>query len=126
MRISGFDWDEGNVVHLALGHGIEAEEMSMPRRPSRAQQDLPKDYDRRRVLQEIEERPVEFALDEELRRAILKGQRARRLQNLSIKLDAAQIHALRKIATMKAIPYQTLIRQWLAEGIRRELRLGHS
>jgi predicted DNA binding CopG/RHH family protein len=78
------------------------------------------------VLQEIEERPVEFALDEELRRAILTGQRARRLQNLSIKLDAAQIHALRKIATMKAIPYQTLIRQWLAEGIRRELLLGHS
>lgn len=25
MRISGFEWDEGNVVHLALGHGIEAE-----------------------------------------------------------------------------------------------------
>jgi uncharacterized DUF497 family protein len=23
MRISGFDWDEGNVVRLALGHGIE-------------------------------------------------------------------------------------------------------
>ncbi len=26
MRISGFEWDEGNVVHLALGHGIEAAE----------------------------------------------------------------------------------------------------
>ena len=26
MRISGFEWDEDNVVHLALGHGIEAEE----------------------------------------------------------------------------------------------------
>ena len=26
MRISAFEWDEGNVVHLALGHGIEAEE----------------------------------------------------------------------------------------------------
>lgn len=25
MRISGFEWDDGNVVHLALGHGIEAE-----------------------------------------------------------------------------------------------------
>jgi len=47
-------------------------------------------------------------------------------ENLSFKLDAAQIHALRKIATMKAIPYQTLIRQWLAEGIRRELHLGQS
>lgn len=26
MRISGFEWDDGNVLHLALGHGIEAEE----------------------------------------------------------------------------------------------------
>ena len=84
-----------------------------------------KHYDRHGVLREIDERPVEFALDDELRRAILKRERARRLQNLSIKLDAAQIHALRKIATIKAIPYQTLIRQWLAEGIRKELRLGH-
>ena len=98
----------------------------MLRRPSRVQEGLPQYYDRRGALREIEERPVEFALDEELRRAIRKGERAQRLQNLSIKLDAAQIHALRKIATMKAIPYQTLIRQWLAEGIRRELRLGHS
>ena len=26
MRISGFDWDDGNMLHLALGHGIEPEE----------------------------------------------------------------------------------------------------
>jgi uncharacterized DUF497 family protein len=26
VRISGFEWDEGNVVRLALGHGIEVEE----------------------------------------------------------------------------------------------------
>jgi len=45
-------------------------------------------------------------------------------QNISVKLDPAQIQALRKIATMKSIPYQTLIRQWLAEGIRKELRLA--
>jgi uncharacterized DUF497 family protein len=25
VRISGFEWDEGNVLHLTLGHGIEAE-----------------------------------------------------------------------------------------------------
>jgi predicted DNA binding CopG/RHH family protein len=81
-------------------------------------------YERRGVLGEIDDRPVEFALDEELRRQILRGERARRLRNLSIKLDPAQIQALRKIATMKAVPYQTLIRQWLAEGIRRELRLA--
>ena len=26
MKISGFEWDDGNVLHLALGHGIEADE----------------------------------------------------------------------------------------------------
>lgn len=39
-------------------------------------------------------------------------------------IDPTQIQALRKIATMRSIPYQTLIRQWLAETIRRELRIG--
>ncbi len=26
MRISEFEWDDGNILHLALGHGIEPEE----------------------------------------------------------------------------------------------------
>lgn len=26
MRIAGFEWDDGNILHLALGHGIEPEE----------------------------------------------------------------------------------------------------
>ena len=26
MRISEFEWDEGNVLHLELGHGIKPEE----------------------------------------------------------------------------------------------------
>ncbi len=80
-------------------------------------------YERHGVLGELEEGAVEFELDEELRRQILAGHRTRRLQNISIKLDPAQIQALRKIATMKSIPYQTLVRQWLAEGIRKELHL---
>ena len=93
------------------------------KKPARVKESPARYYDRRGVLREIVEEPVEFALDEELRAQILAGKRARRLTNLSIKLDPAQIQALRKIATMKSIPYQTLIRQWLAEGIRRELRL---
>jgi hypothetical protein len=64
---------------------------------------------------------VEFALDDDLRRAILDGQRTRRLQNLSTKLNPTQGLALRK---MKPILNQTLIHQWLAEGIHNELRLG--
>lgn len=96
----------------------------MPRRSAKVEEIPAAYYDRRGVLGELEERPIAFALDEELRKQILHGQRSRRLQNLSIKLDPAQIQALRKIATMKSIPYQTLIRQWLAEGIRKELRLS--
>ena len=80
-------------------------------------------YDKRGVLGEIAEGPVEFALEEELRAQILEGRRTRRLQNISIKLDPAQIQALKKIATTKSVPYQTLIRQWLAEAIRKELHL---
>ena len=78
-------------------------------------------YDREGVLGQLVDETVEFALDEELREQIKKGARRRRLKNVSIKLDAAQIVALRRIATQKAMPYQTLIRSWLAEGIRREL-----
>ncbi len=26
MRISEFEWDDGNLLHLALGHGIEPDE----------------------------------------------------------------------------------------------------
>jgi hypothetical protein len=92
-------------------------------RDKKVKESLPEYYDRRGVMGEIVHTPVQFALEEELRAQILRGQRRRRLQNLSIKLDPVQIQALRKIATMKAIPYQTLIRQWLADGIRRELRL---
>jgi len=80
-------------------------------------------YDRHRVLGELEERPAVFALDEELRERIKTGQTRRRLQNVSIKLDPAHVIALRKIAAMKSI-YQTLIRLWLAESIRRELRFS--
>ena len=95
----------------------------MSKRAAKIREDVAQYYDRRGVLGEIEDGSVEFALDEELRRQILAGERNRRLQNLSIKLDPAQIQALRKIATLKSIPYQTLIRQWLAEGIRKELHI---
>jgi predicted DNA binding CopG/RHH family protein len=87
---------------------------------TRANETFAQHYDRLGVPGEIDDRPVEVALEEELRRQILKGERGRRLQNISVKLDPVQIQAPRKIATMKSIPYQTLIRQWLADAIRRE------
>jgi hypothetical protein len=96
----------------------------MPRKPRVVRETPAGYYDRLGVLGEIAGEPVEFALAEELRRQILRGERSRRLQNVSIKLDPVQIQALRKIATTRAIPWQTLIREWLADGIRRELHLA--
>jgi hypothetical protein len=98
--------------------------MARKRRTTRTHREDPaRHYDRRGVLREIIDEPVEFALEEDLRAAILSGTRRRRLQNLSIKLDPLQIQALRKIAAMKSIPYQTLIRLWLAERLKEELHL---
>jgi hypothetical protein len=89
----------------------------------RKQETSPEYYDRRGVLSEIDDQAIGFSLDEDLRRAILRGDRTRRLKNVTIKLDPVQLQALRKIATIRSIPYQTLIREWLAAGIRRELKL---
>ena len=30
MRIIDFAWDDGNILHLALGHGIQPEEAETP------------------------------------------------------------------------------------------------
>ena len=95
----------------------------MSRSASRVKDSPAEYYDRHGILTALEEGAVEFILEEELRRQILEGRRTRRLRNISIKLDPVQIQALKKIATKKSIPYQTLIRSWLADGIRRELRI---
>jgi len=41
---------------------------------------------------------------------------------ISIRLDAAQIAAAKRIAAAKSVGYQTQLRRWIAEGIRREAR----
>ena len=95
----------------------------MAKATGRVQESVAGYYDKRGVLRDLQERPVEFSLTEDLREQILSGGRSRRLQNISIKLDPVQIQAVRKIAVMKSTPYQTLIRQWLAERLREELKL---
>ncbi len=88
----------------------------------RNRQTLAEYYDRRRHnLDDLLDEPVEFSLTEELKKDIRAGKRRRHLQNLSIKLDPVQIQAIRKIATMKSMPYQTFIRHLLGECIKREL-----
>ena len=90
-------------------------------RETEVPEDFARMYDSEGVLPLLEDEPIEISIDEALREEIESGARRRRLKNVSIKLDPAQIVALKRIATQRAMPYQTLIRTWLADGIRREL-----
>ena len=78
-------------------------------------------YDDRNILDEITDESVDLILDGHLRDEILSGQRKRKLKNVTIKIDPLQVKAIKKLSTMKSIPYQTLIRSWLAEGIKSEM-----
>jgi predicted DNA binding CopG/RHH family protein len=80
-------------------------------------------YDRHGVLKEIIDEPVEMSLKTELRRSILLGKRKKRLKNISIKVDPLQIQAIKKVAAMKSIPYQILIRHWLSQNLKEELHI---
>ena len=78
-------------------------------------------YEERNILDEITDETVDLILDEYLRDEILSGKRKRKLKNVTIKIDPLQVKAIKKLSTMKSIPYQTLIRSWLAEGIKSEM-----
>jgi predicted DNA binding CopG/RHH family protein len=78
-------------------------------------------YERADILEELLEEPVEFSINGQLRKDILLKRRKRKLQNVTIKIDPLQIRAIRKLATIKSIPYQTLIRHWLSQEIKKEL-----
>ena len=79
-------------------------------------------YDHKSILNEITDEPVDLRLDEHLRKDILSGKRRRKLKNITLKIDPLQIITIKKLATMKSMPYQTLIRHWLAEEIKKELK----
>lgn len=81
-------------------------------------------YDDHGVLGELIEEDVTLSLSEELRAAVLAGERRHNLQSITLKLDPIQVQAIKKLATMKSMPYQTLIRTWLAEELKKELHLA--
>jgi predicted DNA binding CopG/RHH family protein len=80
-------------------------------------------YDRGNILKEIEDEPIELSLEDTLRENIVQGKRKYQLKNITIKLDPLHVQAIKKIATMKSVPYQTLIRSWLAKEIKKELQI---
>lgn len=58
-----------------------------------------------------------------LEKAIRERHRAAK-SPISIRLDREQIAAARQIASAKSVGYQTQLRMWIAEGIRREAKRG--
>jgi len=81
-------------------------------------------YDSHGILDEIVEGDVKFTLEDGLRQEIVGGKRRRTLRNFSLKIDPLQLQALKRIATSKGVPYQTLVRQWLVEKIKKELKIA--
>jgi predicted DNA binding CopG/RHH family protein len=80
-------------------------------------------YDTHDILDEITEEEIDLSLVERLRADIRSGKRRRKLKNITLKIDPLQVQAIKKLATLKSMPYQTLIRHWLAEDLREELDL---
>lgn len=80
-------------------------------------------YDQANIFDELLDEPVAFSLDDQLLRDIFSKKRKIKLQNITIKMDPLQVRTIRKLATIKSIPYQTLIRHWLSDQIRKELNL---
>jgi len=81
-------------------------------------------YDQVDILMELIEGPAEFILDNQLLKDILDKKRKRKLQNITIKIDPLQVNTIRKLATIKSMPYQTLVRHWISDKIRQELNLA--
>jgi len=61
--------------------------------------------------------PDEVELDPELAARIAERSKTKRV---TLRLRVSQIEAAKEIAKKKDIPYQTLMRSWIAQGIERE------
>jgi predicted DNA binding CopG/RHH family protein len=75
--------------------------------------------------EEVEE--VEpFSPTPKLKEEILSGKRRRKMKKISLRFDPYLIEMIKKIAKRKSIPYQSLIRMWLAERLEEELSKSRS
>jgi predicted DNA binding CopG/RHH family protein len=81
-------------------------------------------YDTHGILGNILDEDIDLSLEDELRENILTGKRRRKLRNISIKIDPLYLQSIKKIATCRGIPYQTLVRQWLTEKIKKEFKIA--
>ena len=95
-------------------------------KPKTIKKKLPYDeyYDSNGILKDIVDEDFDLSLEDALRKEILTGKRKRNLKNVSIKIDPLYLQSLKKIAALKGMPYQTLVRSWLTEHIRKELKIA--
>ncbi|MGB9867952.1 MAG: CopG family antitoxin [Bacillota bacterium] len=76
-------------------------------------------WDRHNSLDYIEsDDQVDIELAPEL---VAKSRDRSKTKRITLRLKVSQIEAAKEIASKKDIPYQTLMRSWIAEAIRREL-----
>lgn len=69
-------------------------------------------------LDDLKEVPLHIKLSEKLKTKLF-SRRQKKL--LTLRLEQGQIDAAKLVASNKSIPYQTLIRMWIMEGINREI-----
>lgn len=81
-------------------------------------------WDKKGVLNFIQGTDEDIGLESQLKQDILHGRRKRHLKNISVKLDPVYITVIKRIATQKSLSYQSLIRHWLSENIKRELKVS--
>ncbi|MGB9662405.1 MAG: CopG family antitoxin [Moorellaceae bacterium] len=75
-------------------------------------------WDTHNTLDYLEsDEPAGIELDPDLEAKIRERQKTKRV---TLRLRVSQIEAVKEIARRKDIPYQTLIRSWIAEAIQRE------
>lgn len=67
-------------------------------------------------LDEMEE--VRVKVTSKLKRQVEKW--AQLKKPVTLRLETSQVETAKKIARKKSIPYQTLLRMWIAEGIEKE------
>ena len=96
----------------------------MKTKPLKIQMDTAEYYDSHGVLKDIVDEDIDLSLNDALKKDIVSGKRKRNLKNISIKMDPLYIQSIKKIATMRNMPYQTLVREWLSEKIKKELKIA--
>jgi len=89
-----------------------------------SEEEMAEFFDRHSFAEAMEKglfEPDEVELTPELAAKIRERSKTKRI---TLRLRVSQVEAAKAIARQKEIPYQTLMRSWIAEGIRRERELS--